>query len=281
MRSLLTPALLMLAIAVPCFAQGVTLQRLVVPAVAGVASTSDVALQATGGQPVAGRVQAVGVRHWIGFWLPDSVGHPPLLPDSLALAKLLPDGARVSLTGLVATTGLLQPGGFFYVGRPDRASGIRILPLTDAKNIVPGTLLSVIGTMETTADGERQISAALLSVLGFRDPLEPLAIAGRHLGGGAFGEAPWFQPGAGAAVGVNNVGLFARTWGTVTGWEGRMLRLEDASGVTVAIMLDNAPADPAPGSLLEVKGPVSLYRAGQQVRALLIPRSPADVRPLN
>ncbi len=281
MRTLLTAASLMVAILVPCCAQGVTLQRLVLPALAGGASASDVDLQATGGQPVAGRVQATGVRHWIGFWLPGATGEPPILPDSLALAKLLPDGARVSLTGLVATTGQLQPGGFFYVSRPDRASGIRLLPLSDAKSIVPGTVLSVIGTMDTTPDGERQISAALLSVHGFRDPLEPLAIAGRYLGGGAFGNAPWFQPGADVAAGVNNVGLFARTWGTVTGWEERILTLEDPSGVPVAVMLDNAPADPAPGSLLEVLGPVSLYRAGQQVRALLIPRSPTDLRQLN
>jgi hypothetical protein len=281
MRTLLAAALLMLAIAIPCCAQGVTLQRMVVPAVAGGGSGSDVGLQATGGQPVAGRVQAAGVRHWIGFWLPGATGEPPVLPDSLALAKLLPDGARVSLTGLVATTGQLQPGGFLYVARPDRASGIRLLPLSDAKSIVPGSVLSVTGTMDTTPDGERQISAALLSVHGSQDPLEPLAIAGRQLGGGAFGNAPWFQPGAGVAAGVNNVGLFARTWGTVTGWEERMLILEDPSGVPVAVMLDNAPANPAPGSLLEVRGPVSLYNTGQQVRALLIPRFPTDLRPLN
>jgi len=280
-RSLLLTGVLAVVQGLARPADSAVLQRVALPAAAGVGSAAAVTLSSTAGQPVAGSAEAPGARHWIGFWLPETSGQPPSVPDSLALAKLLPDGARVTFEGLVATTGLLRPGGFLYVSRPDRASGIRVLPLSDASAIVPGTVVSVTGTLDTTPDGERQIASALLLMQGSREPLEPLGISGRHLGGAPFGGPPWFQPGPAGAAGPNNVGLLVRIWGTVAGREGAVLMLRDPSGADVGVLLTQAPADPAPGSFIEVRGPLSLFSGSSGLRALVIPRWPADVRPLD
>ncbi len=284
MRGVLTAVsagCVLLTASLRCPAQTVVVNRLVLPAVEARAATAAVALSATAGQPVAGEAEAPGARHWIGFWLPALSGAPPVLPDNLTLAKLLPDGASVALDGLVATTAPLQPDGFLYVSRPDRAAGIRVVPVSSAGAIAPGTTVSVTGTMATTDDGERQVASAVVSVEAAAYPLKPLAIAGRQLGGGALEGTLASQPGPDGGAGVNNVGLLARVWGRVSGWEGRYLVLEDAAGAEVAVWLMNAPADPPAGSLIEVTGPVSLARLSSGLRPAVIPRAPADLRRLD
>ena len=281
MRPVLFLALVSLLLQNPCRAQELTLKRIVTPAAAGMSSAQSTHLHATAGQPVAGFASATGVAHWIGFWVPSTSGQDPLFPGGIAQAKLQPDGTRVALTGAVAASGPLQPGGFLYIGRADRASGIRVQPLTDTIGISPGAVLSVTGTMDTTAEGERQVAGALLSIDGAATPLVPPGMALKSAGGSDLGGPGAGQSGVTGGVGLNNIGLLARAWGSVTGTDGGGLALDDASGVLLRLDLRNAPGPFPPGGRLEVTGMVSLTRDGPDLLPLLIPRSPEDIRDLD
>lgn len=261
--------------------QSLTLQRLATPSAGGAVATSTLRLDGTAGQGVAGRVLAPGTLHWIGFWFPATSGPSPEFLNAIASAKLLPDGTRVSLAGLTATSGALQPGGFFYVSQSDRASGIRIQPLTQTSAITPGVQVAVTGTMATTDAGERLIAGALLAAGQVGNPLLPLGMAVKLLGGEAFGAPGAGQTGADGGIGLNNVGLLVRCWGKVAGYEGSLLLLDDGSISPVAVTLRNAPSGLMPGAMIEVTGISSLRQSGSTTVPLLIPRSQQDIRLLD
>lgn len=261
--------------------QSLTLQRVTTPAAGGYAAAPSLRLEGTAGQGVAGLAHAAGSLHWIGFWFPATSGPSPEFPDAIALAKLLPDGTRVALSGLVATSGALQPGGFLYASQPDRASGIRLQPLADTSAVSPGARLTVTGTLDTTEAGERQIAGALLAVESTVSPLQALGMANTSLGGSSFGVPDAGQPGATGHAGLNNVGLLVRCWGKMSSYDDGFLLLDDGSGAPVMVMMQNAPANPMPGAAIEVTGLSSLHNLGTAIAPLLIPRSQPDVRLLD
>mgnify|MGYP002681656994 FL=1 len=121
-----------------------------------------------------------------------------------------PDGVVVNFTApQVVNLVPLSEAGFFYIESPDRSAGIRVETL-DALPQLGDTVL-VSGRLGTTADGERVIRSATVSVTG-NSPLAPMKVTNAAIGGAGFAG----ETGAPAAFGLDNTGVLMKTAGKIT-----------------------------------------------------------------
>ena len=115
-------------------------------------------------------------------------------PSDIADVKAKEDGAPVSVSGKVL---YYVQGNFGYIQEPDKPIGVRIEgPSAAPLDVAEGRLVSLMGTMATTAGGERFIQLGTLSPGDYAE-LKPLGANGRSIETDLMG------------------GLFVRAWGTV------------------------------------------------------------------
>lgn len=184
-------------------------------------------------------------------------------------AKLLGDGSAVIFDG-VTVTALFD--GNYYVTQPERSAGMRVEGSTVGLNI--GSVISVRGTMATSADRERYLQSVQRSVWG-QSGTRALTFNTAALGGASFPDGSAESAGqAGISfvtAGLNNVGLLARVAGVVTSsnaitgeftvsdgalWpDGPVSDWEGNRGVRVRA---EGLALPGAGSMVIVEGAVSL-----------------------
>lgn len=233
------------------------------------------------GQSVAGFTQGASVLHWIGFWAGETP--TPIVVPSINDAKLLADDTSVSVSGKIATSGHDSVSGlddrfngFFYLEESDRSSGIRVVcPSWPIAGLLRGSVINVIGTMGTTPEGERQISAPVVIITATTTPLTPVGMNNRAIGGSDLGTPPSGQYGVVGGGGLNNVGLLVQTWGLITGSGAGYLTIDDGSGVGIRVDTTGLAGVPTEG-YISVIGLSSLYTGRLP---LVLPRIISDIEP--
>ncbi|MGB9619376.1 MAG: hypothetical protein ACPL7K_03065, partial [Armatimonadota bacterium] len=106
--------------------------------------------------------------------------------------------------------------------------------------------------MATTDDGERFIDRARIALGPISEPVRPVGLTNRSIGGGDFGKPAdgTGQQGPTGGVGLNNVGLLIRTWGRIVEREPGLLPswfvIDDGSGANVKCLVpEGVPVDPS------------------------------------
>lgn len=209
--------------------------------------------------------------------------------SALANAKSVADGEIVSVAGLVATSTVGDFADFFYIEEVGRTCGIRVAaPPSSVSGLSRQSVVDVLGTLATTADGERQISMPTVTVVDTAEPIGPLAMRNAWVGGGdAQGQPGVYQwrtvrengvpvkkwlPSAG----LNNVGMLVQTWGKVTEVGTDYMLIDDGSG-PITVDTSTLGYEPVQNSYVTVVGLSSLYNTDSYNRALLLPRGSGDV----
>lgn len=207
-------------------------------------------------------------------------------PSSISEAKRLGDGSFVVLAAEVVT---YASASAFYLESGSRACGVRVEKA--GHGLAVGMKAQVSGTMRTNADGERYIEPWEVAQDG-TGAVDPIGMINRALGGRRWNyncSTHAGQRGVAGGVGLNNIGLWVRTWGVVTQKGADYLYLDDGSDlrdgtatgvdekVGVRVMCD--PAAYVPGDKVEVDGISSCFKtpSGTVVRRILI-RQAEDVR---
>ncbi len=277
MRIVSLTVLLIAALSCACLAQsGYQISRCSVNCGGGLVAGGNYKLDSSIGQSAVGFVVTTSILHWIGFWAGEVPA--PVVADNVTAAKMLPDGTLVSIAGRIATSAVGDFAGFFYVEDPSRTSGIRVAaPPSGVAGLARGSVVNVIGTLATNADDERQLVGPIVIVLSTAQPLGPLGMPNRSLGGGDLGD-PVRQHGVTGGSGLNNVGLLIHTWGRVvaagTGW----VQIDDGSG-PVTVDTTTLAAQPEQGSYVSIVGIGSLYLSSTDHLRLVLPRNYTDVVP--
>jgi len=209
---------------------------------------------------------------------------PPVVANSLSAvgiadAKRLPDGDRVGLVEKCVTA--VFPD-CFYIEEADRSIGIRIAPVVMPIGLAVGTTVDVGGTMQTTADGERQIAQAAAMVAG-ETTVKPVGMNNAAVGG-----ADWFydggtgagQRGIRGSSGLNNIGLLVRVWGRVAADSLRSFFVDDGAGVKVKVILPPSGVGlPDPLTFVGATGISSCYSDGSDLLPCVLVRDPSDLTP--
>jgi hypothetical protein len=228
------------------------------------------------GQASAGFVQNTTFLHWVGFW---SGEVPiPILVETPHAAKLLNDGAFVSIAGKIATSGQGDFDLFFYVQEENRSSGIRVAVPAAVAGLARGSVVNVIGTLGTTREGERQLTGPIVIIVSSHDPLAPLGMPNKSVGGGDWGTPLLGQYGVAGATGLNNVGLLIATWGRVTEKGTGYLLITDGSGDAIRVSTAGLSTIPDENDYICVIGISSLYKPGSDRLRLVLPRADSDVK---
>lgn len=241
----------------------------------GTGSSASYRLSCTVAQPASGFAGSTNRLHWIGFWSGDVP--PPVICSSPSAAKLQADGVFVSVAGQIATSALQDFATFFYVEDSLRSSGIRVnIPPVAVVNLARGSVVNVIGTISTAANGERQLSGPIAIVTAGAAPLTALGMSSKSIGGQDFGVPPLGQYGVTGSRGLNNVGLLVKTWGQVTALGDGYVVVSDGSG---SVRLDTTALASQPGlhSYITVAGISNLYASGD-IYSLIVPRNSADIK---
>lgn len=190
--------------------------------------------------------------------------------ESISRGKQLGSGASVTLTGRIVTASFPD---CIYIQDPNRISGIKVVGVSVAKD----EIVNVTGTI-TISDGERQINATSLTIVGNSiDPPRPLGLRGDALGGANLNS---YTPGVTGATGPNNIGLYVTTWGKVvdTATSG-CFSIEIKPGVRVKVK-SGTLTRPAMNALVQVTG-ISTCEviSGGTVRVIR-PRQQTDIKTL-
>ncbi len=213
----------------------------------------------------------------------------------VAAAKRTSDGEDIELGALVVTACF---DGFFYVQRPDRSGGGLRVAWDD--QVQTGRAVEIVGTMVTTADGERMLTAAAVVDRGAYEA--PVVF----LGGTAVGGSPYFYDPVGMSgqmgvfvqvwrvnetapwrkvsmPGLNNIGLLVRIAGTVRHIEPGSFYLDDGStygdlaSPGINVQFPAGAAAPPAGAIAVVTGISSLYRTDDGVYRLMLVAGAEDI----
>ena len=187
--------------------------------------------------------------------------------ETVGAAKHLPPGTLVALRGKVVT-GVFS--GFFYMQEPDRSSGIKVVS-TVPVNV--GDIVDVVGVV-SVSDGERQISAGILSAMGVSgEQPKPLGIRGDALGGGRLNG---YTPGITGGIGANNIGLLVTTWGKVTTSGSDYFYIESKPGCSIKVK-SRALLKPMSGKLVAVTGISTCEVTSGSIGRAIMPRTQSDI----
>ena len=148
----------------------------------GAAEGGGYKLNCTIGQPAAGFMNGASLLHWVGFWGGDAP--TPTVVTDVASARLLADGTLISIAGKIATSAVGDFAGFFYVEESGRHGGMRVAVSPGTiPDLARGSVLNVMGTLDTTPAGERQLIGPIAIVTATQTPLRPIGMPNRSLGG--------------------------------------------------------------------------------------------------
>lgn len=152
--------------------------------------------------------------------------------------KALGDGERGRLVEAEVT---VDVGADFYVGEVNRSAGIRVAKVDTGVALAPGSRVTIVGSIETNANGERYIDASNIDIQAGSATIEPLGLAARALGGGNWqydSSTGAGQRGVKNGNGVNNVGLLVHVWGVpVLTSSSDSFMIDDGSGASVKVQL--------------------------------------------
>lgn len=177
----------------------------------------------------------------------------PAVPATIGQAKLLPDSSWVFIGNASVTAGQDLGWGCLYVESICRSAGLQLAaPLA----LGIGDRVWFTG-MVTNVDGEPQLQEVRIVSQESGGPLlDPLGVINRSIGNDPSGSLNY--------VGMSTVGLYVRTWGTVTGViaDSRVAYIDDGSHFRDALGLHQGlrvqfPAGvslPAVGSRVSVSG---------------------------
>ena len=232
-------------------------------------------LNSTIGQPAAGFVKNTSYLHWVGFWAGEVPA--PAMASKVSDAKLWPDGTFVSIAAKIATSDAGDFAGCFYIEEETRASGIRVsTPGGPIATLARGNKVNVIGTLGTTPAGERELTGPIVVIVSSRDPLLPLGMTNKAIGGGDYGD-PGIglgQYGVANGFGTSNIGLLIQTWGKVTAKNTGYVEINDGSGTPVRVDTSTLADPPDMDEYVTVIGLSSLYTGRLR---LILPRDDTDM----
>lgn len=196
-----------------------------------------------------------------------------LLPITISQAKLQADGVVVRINGAVVTASFAD---FFYIEADDRSSGIRVNKT--AHGLAVGARVNVVGTMQTTPDGERCVDAISVDGAG-TGSLRPLGLVARMLGGANWNYVPATgagQMGVRGGVGLNNIGLFVKIVGYVTCQTSNYIyvddgsALDDGSGYVGVRVVSEAMPSGLQGKYVCAEGISSCVRIGSYAQRMVL-----------
>ncbi len=202
---------------------------------------------------------------------------PPRI--SIAEVKQSSDGSEVGCE-LARVTAVF--GDVIYIQQQDRAAGIRVEGV--AKPYSLGQPVYIAGILRTSDEGERFLECMDDSGLAGLEPIRPLFLPNKALGGTNW----FFDPETGAGQlgvtegsGLNSIGLLVRTGGSVTLMDSavppKWLYLDDGSGAPVKVAL---PAGVAVDSGLQaavVTGICARESFGRVSHPVILVRRPSDI----
>ncbi len=186
-----------------------------------------------------------GVTYYYTAFTHDGLGHystgvtasgSPVAGMTIMDVKTAPIGSQVQVVGIV--TGDFANSGYIYIEDPHRICGIRVD--TFQTSLDTGDLIDVSGTVQMmtaigTEDAERYIAPQNISVITDVDPLGPVHMNCRDLGGGFL--AP-DNPGVIGGAGLNTIGLYVRTTGVVKSVSSGYFTIDDGSEIEGPFGLD-------------------------------------------
>ena len=149
-------------------------------------------------------------------------------------------------------------------------------PASAVAGLARGSVVNVIGTMDTTPSGERQISGSIVIIGVTVQAPGPLGMPNRSLGGGDLGLPPMGQYGVTGGSGTNNIGLLIRAWGYVTAVGSGYVEIDDGSG-PVRVDTSTLVAPPVQDDHVSVTGVSSLYSPAADRLPVVLPRADGDV----
>jgi hypothetical protein len=138
----------------------------------------------------------------------------PISPTKIGMAKRAQYGTRVYLKDVIVTANFTDSMHTLFVEEQDRSCGVAVKVDDPIEGLVPGEIVSIIGKValwdssELGIEGENVIRTDTIG-----EPLKPVGMTNRAVGGGALGN----QPEISGTSGLNNVGMLIRTTGAVTG----------------------------------------------------------------
>jgi len=181
----------------------------------------------------------------------------------------------------------MVPSDFFYVEEPTRAGGIRVVPNLEEPQIVfpRGAVVRVDGLMATTPDGERFVDRANITLGPITEPIRPVGLTNRSLGGGDLGKPDLGkgQHGVTGGIGTNNIGLLVRTWGRVIEREPgplpTWLVIDDGSGTAVKCLVPEGVYIYPSVLYVTVTGICSMEKEAEVARRAIRIRDGQDITP--
>lgn len=162
------------------------------------------------------------------------------------------DGALIKTEPVVLTAASGEFADRFYVEQENRAAAAMLAFTHAPSGYVEGDIIEAIGAL-ATLNGERCLDGVSLSKLSHRDPLRPLGMPSRDVGGIQLGN----KPGTDGGRGLNNLSLLVTVYGRVTavGWTYFYIddgsTLYDGSGLKV---ICDGLSKPSRGSFVRVTG---------------------------
>lgn len=200
---------------------------------------------------------------------------------TISEAKASPDGTLVGVAEGIASASW---DGVFYVQTQSRSAGIRV---QQTGYYYDGQRATVVGTVGTTADGERFIQAAHVTSTASASA-KPLAMPNRSIGGGSAIDhvIGLGQQGVKDGLGLNNIGLLVKTWGKVVEIEPvtapatpKWFKVDDGSGTAVKCVVPSyIVVDPKWG-YVSVTGVSSCEKIGGELHPLVRVRYFSDIVP--
>lgn len=178
-------------------------------------------------------------------------------------AKKLADGVGISMSDYAVVTvgsGILSDGSV-YIESENRCDGIKVVPSSSMSSVAAGDRVKLAGTMATDTNGERYISEASVVSKASGDPLKPLGMTNKALGGSGIADAS----------GLGNIGLLVKVWGKVSSPSSadNTYVLDDGSGVGVKVLMPAGSTLPTEGSNAVVTGISSCQKEGSKAIRLL------------
>lgn len=202
------------------------------------------------------------------------VGAPQ--PITIGEAKRLPANSTVFLEGKVVTADFLSSTSFFYIQEEDRSAGIRVRSGSSSGPLTPGERVSVLGWTRTTYPPELALTPRRM-FFSPGDPVEPLVILNKSIGGAAHG----LQSGISGAADLNNIGLLVTTSGEITERDATSppawFKIDDGSDVNVKCLVPSGVSIDPSWTYVVVTGISSCEKPDNDLLRLIRIRSADDI----
>ncbi len=199
---------------------------------------------------------------------------------SIGGAKTTPDGGTI-LTNSEVVSAVYSD--CFYIQEGSGIKGMRVDWTGTPVNV--GDQVVVLGTMSTTADGERTINATQIETSG-PGTVTPVTMTNQNLGGtDLVSGGAVAQKGVDQGQGPNNVGLLVNVAGTMSGDGTDFFCLQDgtlttdgASGLPGVRVLSQGLNEPGPGTFAVVTGISTLKTINGVTYRCVWPRTQQDIQ---